>query len=69
MCIFQGKITNPISIIMTTITAHVYTGQDIVTTITNFISYTLARYESFVRDGYLENDGILYHDGSEWVIP
>jgi len=66
---FLGKDHKPISIIMTTITAHVYTGQDIVTTITNFISYTLARYESFVRDGYLENDGILYHDGSEWVIP
>jgi len=59
----------PISIIITTIAAHVFERSDIVEILYDFTSYVLTRFEDFIRYGHLDNDGVLFHEDGNWVIP
>ena len=66
---FLDKDHKPISIIITTITGHVSSNSGICNTINEFTNYCWTRYKDWLRDGYLERDGILdFHNGL-WVVP
>lgn len=65
---FAQKDHKPISIIITTICAHLYTNSSISDSILRFVNYVTNRHQELLRDGSLTPDGILdYIDGS-WTI-
>lgn len=65
---FNNKDNSPISIIITTICAHLYSGQDILGTLEKFTGYVTERLSLVVRDGYLSNDNILDFEDGKWII-
>lgn len=65
---FDGKEFKPISIIITTICAHKYTGSGIYETIVGFCDYVTDRLSAFIRDGRLNPDNILDYSEKGWRI-
>lgn len=65
---FSNKDYKPISIIITTIAAHLYDTRNITETINAFVDYVLERQEFLLRNGSLQFDGILDYSNSEWQI-
>jgi len=66
---FSGKEHKPISIIITTIAAHIHTKNSISEVMREFTNYVAERHEAFVKDGDLIADGVLDFDGGRWLIP
>lgn len=66
---FVNKDFKPISIIITTITAQIYTQSNIVEIIDEFINYVLSRNEFLIKNGYLNKDDILDFSNGNWLIP
>lgn len=66
---FSNKNNKPISIIITTITTHIRTSSSLIEVINEFVDYTLERYESWLKEGYLVCDGILYFEEGVWIVP
>lgn len=66
---FCNRSYKPISIIITTITAHVHSQNKVQDIIYEFIEYVMKRYKLLLKDGYLTTDGILDYENGEWVIP
>jgi len=65
---FDGKPNRPISIIITTICAHLYHQGSIDDTITRFISYVKDRLETVVGGRNPSPDGILDYNNGKWQI-
>lgn len=65
---FDDKKNSPISIIITTICAHLYNGQDILETLNNFTDYVTNRFYSVLKDGSLIRDNILDFEEGKWII-
>jgi hypothetical protein len=66
---FVNKDFKPISIIITTITTQVYTQNNIIEIIDEFINYSLSRNEFLIKNGYLNKDDILDYSDGKWLIP
>lgn len=65
---FSNKDNKPISIIITTIMAHLYSSQNISDTVLKFANYVIARHKEYILNDQLEPDGILDHDGHKWIV-
>ncbi|MEX2364072.1 MAG: nucleotidyltransferase [Balneolaceae bacterium] len=65
---FDKKDNSPISIIITTICAHLYSGQDILELLNKFTEYVTDRFLSVVKDGHLSKDNILDFEDGKWII-
>lgn len=65
---FSNKEYRPISIILTTIAAHLYSGKGASETIKEFVEYATRRQEELLRNGSLAVDGILDYFDGEWRI-
>lgn len=66
---FSNKEFKPISIIITTITTQIYTQNNIIGIIDEFINYVLGRNEFLIKNGYLVKDDILDFSNAKWLIP
>jgi hypothetical protein len=66
---FMNKDFKPISIIITTITAQVYTESNIIEIIDEFINYVLNRNKFLIKNGYLNKDDIIDYSNGKWLIP
>ena len=66
---FSEKDCKPISIILTTITSHVYSSTNIIEIILDFAKYANDRHESLIKNGVLNTDGILDYYDNTWSIP
>jgi len=64
---FVDKDFKPISIIITTLTAHEYENGNVLETIDSFIRYIKARHQEFIENGKLKVDGKLDYIGG-WFI-
>ena len=58
----------PISIIITTLCAHLYGMGDITNTIESFLKYSIAKHKTLLLWGELEYDGILGFANGDWII-
>ena len=66
---FEAKDFKPISIIITTICAHLYKQGDIITTIKDFTKYVMKRHNEIIAGKYLLLDHILDYSKGNWLIP
>lgn len=66
---FDGKEFSPISVIITTICAHKYTGAAIYETIIGFCDYVIGRLATVILGSQPGYDGILDYVNGGWVIP
>jgi len=65
---FSNRDFKPISIIITTIAAHLYDGKGIAETVESFVDYVSKRHSDLVTDGYLSPDGILDYVDGRWSV-
>lgn len=65
---FDGRPYRPISIILTTICAHLYESRGILETVTRFADYVASRLDVVVGGGSLPKEGVLDYQGGRWVI-
>lgn len=66
---FANRENRPISIIITTIAANIYTSGTILETILRFAQYAIERHRDTLRDGFLASDRVLDYENNEWSIP
>jgi len=66
---FSEKDHKPISIILTTIAAHVYRSDSIFGVIIDFAKYVAGRHETLLRNGVLQRDRVLDYDNGQWLVP
>ena len=66
---FAENDSKPISIIITTIAAHRYTGASIFSTIKDFTTYVKDRHNAILKNGQAEFDGVLDYIGNTWSVP
>jgi len=65
---FSNNDYKPISIIITTITTHLYNGENLIETIRKFVSYVTQRHKELILSKGLDRDGILDYANGEWEI-
>jgi len=59
----------PISVIITTICAHLYANEDIIETIQRFTQYVIKRHSTIIGGNTPEPDGIFDYNSGSWLIP
>ena len=65
---FDGKEFSPISIIITTISAHKYSGAGIYETAAHFCDYVIGRLTKVILGEPLPYDGVLDYSSGCWII-
>ncbi len=65
---FDGRDGAPISMIITTICAHLYRGGGILPTVRNFVEYVASRHEEALKGVELVADDILDYRRGCWVV-
>lgn len=65
---FSGRSGAPISMIITTICAHTFSGADVLDTIRSFADYVTGRAATVIGGGSLAADGILDFVDGKWLI-